>query len=674
MQTDNPLIKHFTHINFCALNEEHTLPLRNEEIKKNLQRCDPTKIFKAGTLKQCLEIEDLDMLNTYIKCKDDLMHSESLFFEKDVDYPPDKYFVKTENYYLLQYYLRSIADIEKPNIKCIIGARGIGKTITMNILLRNNFDLLCEKKIIFVRCDAKKFLHIKKFERDKNDFTISDYINIQFIYIFCEQLHLNIYEHILNLITENELEYDHRNSKIIASDKSGTEKRKVSKQIETYRSLILSDKKSNKHYARETIMEPRVRSLYADTRAYDNWITLSLTIQLFLRKNGFKFLKIVDGIDNIPKYDNNGQLRDEFGLLMNSLLEFEFEESKNSFLWFFMRNNTFQLYSKLTRVKYEDRTNHLFDTRIIFELSSINKGEIIKQRESVIDLTSLLRNTVDIEYINPDNIILMLDDYTTNLITNCRHIEDYLYNWLSFLFSHRIYTKYPSKEFSKKFFATNLLLNGKLFLNTEECGVLNREKGDILFNIFHFDKKFISNKCIWHGWCVTRILQLIKQKGRINIEELLISLEFLFSYDKNQIEISYKSLLIYGFTRYCEDSNDHKDLTLELSESGQYLIDFMFSRLELLYYCALDTPLPIYLIEQELITAHNNDPNIKTFARNCTKTSISFIQLLCYQHEIELNRLKERDESYIRIFKNPFENSYISLKLNNRIIELRRMI
>jgi hypothetical protein len=115
---------------------------------------------------------------------------------------------------------------------------------------------------------------------------------------------------------------------------------------------------------------------------------------------------------------------------------------------------------------------------------------------------------------------------------------------------------------------------------------------------------------------------------------------------------------------------------IELTESGQYLIDYIFSRIELLYYCALDTPLPSSLITQGLISAHNNDPNSKVFARNCINTSTTFIEFMCYYHEKELNQLKEKnvDASLLKYFMNPFENFYISAKLNNRILELKKLI
>jgi hypothetical protein len=64
--------------------------------------------------------------------------------------------------------------------------------------------------------------------------------------------------------------------------------------------------------------------------------------------------------------------------------------------------------------------------------------------------------------------------------------------------------------------------------------------------------------------------------------------------------------------------------------------------IELLYYCALDTPLPDFYIKSGCITPHNNDANTKTFAENCIKTSTFFINFLFFQHDQEQKRLKQK--------------------------------
>jgi len=664
MEKNNKLNEHLEYIDFNVSETEYEIPINDDEIRSNLYRKIQKDNFEleAETLYECLENEDKEMLNKFEKCKADLVLSETFFIYKNYDYPPKKYFVTNQNYFKLEFYLKGIAEIDRPNMKYILGGRGIGKTLTMNMLLVNNFDFLCKNKIIFVRCDAKKFLNIKDAENEnKDEFSISDYIDAQFLYILCEKINDIEFYKAIRLELQNE-KYVHINSKEQTYDNLIKEDRNIATQLDRYYDYICTWKRQGLHYLRDLIIRDKVHSPQTDTsRAYNNWVNLSREIQRILKQRGYKFLKIIDGIDNIQKYDENGMTK-EYKLIINYSSNFEAREKGKSFLWFFMRKNTYYVYKQNHQIKDENRAHH--KDKIEFDLNVINKNEIINKRMNVFDVSKIYLNGLDVNY--------SIDDLTKNdLIVYSRHIKDFIYNWVSFLFSHSLYKKYNPTRFGRNFYYSNLLLNGCLFLDTQHIGNNERKDGNILFNIFYHNIDIINsnNNWLWHGWCATRILQLVKQK-EITENDLSSILTNLFRYNEEHIRIAFKTLMSYGFIRFCE--RDDK-MMCEITESGKYLIDFFFSRLELLYYCALDTPLPKFCIKDKLITSHNNDKNTRTFAENCIRTATTFISFLNFQHEIEMERLKAKENvnCNVKIFENPLENLEIAERLCNRIDELK---
>lgn len=651
--------------------QKFNMPILNDLIRTNLLKRNKSKTLSYETLVQYLESEDPKSFNIYRKYEKELLHSESLTIAEE-KYVPESYFIETSNYENLDFHLKNLANIDNPNMKFIIGARGIGKTLSMNIALRRNFEYLCKNQILFARCDAKKYLRLKRFEVNKNSFTISDYINIQFLYVICENLNIPFYKGLVEIFESENVTYMYRNAKKLISDSDNNnnkpEFRSVASQLKKiHEDILFHLKYKGGHYGREMIMDPRVKNPAADSRAYDNWISLSIKVQNYLRDHGYKILKILDGIDNVEKYDSNCKDNKDFKKLLKNAHSFESNEKRKSFLWFFMRSNTFRVYYSSPDIKNENERNQIFGNQIVFDLIPNDKFMIIEKRQTLIEDSVISQIPIDKDFISPQNIIYEIDGISRKLIDHSRHIEDFLYNWLAFVFSQKVFHKYTSKEFINGFYIDNLLLNGKFFLNTYDRKLLKRENGNIVFNIFFYDKDIHNTSNIWHGWCTTRIMQYITNFGRVKENEIIKVLHENFHYIEDQIKINLHALLIYGFVRYKEDENS-PELVYEVTESGKYLLDFFFSNLEILYYCALDTPLPDDLVSEGKISSHSNDTLIKNFAKNCVNTSTTFINYLFFQHNAEIKRLKRNSnfDFLKRIFTNPFD-----LECNYNVINQR---
>jgi len=334
-----------------------------------------------------------------------------------------------------------------------------------------------------------------------------------------------------------------------------------------------------------------------------------------------------------------------------------------------MRNNTLARFrQKVFEKKKENLIKDIASNKIIFSFSPQDKSRIIDKRQSIF-LNNYSNEFIDKSLINPSDIILQENVFTSALINSGKHIEDYINNWLTFIYAHLAYRKYPSIEFSKNYFVSNLLLNGAFFLNTKERGLLKRERGDIVHNIFYFDLDNVKSKSIWHGWCGIRILQLISNTGRIAETQVHKILYDTFKYELSIMIQSIKALLIYGFVRFNEEaSNNNGALEIEITEAGRNIINFYFSNIDILYYCALDTPLPRVFFEKNLITAHNNDPSVRNYGENCNRTAITFLAYLCYTHRLEIEKIENIE--YRRYFLNPIEDGFLEYYLSKRYYSL----
>ncbi|MCL2291422.1 MAG: hypothetical protein FWC34_12090 [Bacteroidetes bacterium] len=658
-------------IKFNLSETNYIIPISDDSIREKLL------IDGKETIRTCLQKHDVKLLNDYDKCIEDLVTSEAFFIKEGEIYKPDKsgntedpkgYYVENQNYKDLNGDMHDIRDILQPSIKYITGGRGIGKTLTMNILLLRNFDFLCKNKIVFIRCDIKKFLDLKQKERTvdgKEEFSIADYIDCQLLYILCEQLDLDFYKEIASIFDDKT--YKYTVSKDHTSDNLKYRERSIVEQLNKYQKLIKDYQKlHNENYARQVIINSKLLSPYeGSTRAYNNWINLSKEIQQTLRKKGYRFWAIIDGMDNINKYDNNGNLEKEFDKMIEAAIDYIRNKEKKYFIWVLMRNNTYQiLKSKVKSIGSHQLIKE--DDRYKFNIEKLKKEDVIKERDRVFSIKKdYLKNVELPEGI--ENLYQLF--FQKELIKKSHHIRNYIFNWINFLFWHAIHhKKYKTSTFSENFYYSNLILNERLFLDTQNAVFQKKHYSDILFNIFYYNANEIkrSKLKIWHGWCAIRIMQFIQSYGDNGIKEekLVSKLVNLFSYDKKQVKLIYRHLIMYGFIRY----TDGDVLTIKATNGGKELIDFIFSHLEILYYCALDTPLPYFCVKNGHITSHSNSYHIKDFTHNCVKTTTTFLNFLDFQHEEEMKRLKQKNkQNEIKIFINPLDDDKIAKSLHEKI-------
>ncbi|MBF0648622.1 hypothetical protein IR083_07305 [Dysgonomonas sp. GY75] len=680
--------------------------MRNISINEILQKDANLKGNKDGIFSSILDIKrgclngdgksDIkytlkgELLKDFEKIEKDLFLSESLDPKKE--YLPQKYFYKTHVFDKVEEIFTKV--IEDDNrIYFLRGARSIGKTLSQNIYLKENDKRLETEKIFWVRCDCKKIIDILRdrnisFENIDNSVNfINDYLNIQFLYVFAKYYNDDqraFFRKIFDEIATFEIEQ--RSSKSIFNLQS--KKVTIRSEIEEINKNIWHFKRTRAdetfHYGREIIFGLGLKKENKATMALDKWRSLSVQIQQKMNDLGYKILKIIDGIDNYSKYDYAGEYSAAYKFLLEKIYKCHIDyertkQNKNESIIVMLRSNTYYDYitNHYNIEKKENVNPRIYDDEI--KKNSIEeKDEILKRRYFF--LNEKYRNSHVFSIFQ-----LVIENKNDNTYLNAflgadKHVGYYLRNNLSLIPALIYYQKKYDMSveklilFFKNYQGVNLLLNGFFALDSfdKESGFIV-DIGKMLFNIFYFESQRSNNKK-WQGLCCTRIIQHLIAKGRTTKEALIEDIKYLFGYDEFEIKKKISKLLFYSIIRL-DKKVDGEDISpnLLITEKGKIVLDLIYSDVDILYHCALDTPLPSNLIEQSYIQPHNNDMYVKNYAISSLKSSITFIQYLKKINMAETKTLNKKAKARY----NPddyslplLDNDDVIERLTNRLQEL----
>ena len=223
------------------------------------------------------------------------------------EYPPDKFFVESNiDTKLYEAILNAIEDKHRNSI-LHIGNKGSGKTISQNILLYRKNKEFERNKIFWIRCDCHKLYNLWRVQSSLHKLayavSIQEYLDIQMVYVLCKYYKKsNLLKEIFLGLKNEEIKFDYLMTHDVDSDSKQYKKNVFAyKFIEKLESEIESHENNNPQtnfsYAVDKIMVGSFKS--TKQRAKRRWIDLSLCIQTFMQKKGYKILFIADGIDNV---------------------------------------------------------------------------------------------------------------------------------------------------------------------------------------------------------------------------------------------------------------------------------------------------------------------------------------------------------------------------------------
>ncbi|MBP6810308.1 MAG: hypothetical protein KA138_02230 [Saprospiraceae bacterium] len=572
-------------------------------------------------------------------------------------YEPNIYFKDNRVYSVILDQIKKIIS-EESKVRCIlhIGNKGSGKTMSQNIFLYRNHDYLEENNVLWVRCDVHKLYYLWRNHIDIDKLgdavAIRDYFHIQLVYVFAKyHTKSNLLNKIFQEIKESNASYEFQ------IDHVGYQHsiKRVYESIIKYHENILRKESNNPQYdysyAIEEIMIPAQKS--DKKRSFKQWIDLSKAIQSFLYQKGYKLLLIIDGLDNINLSNASGLKY--YHEMLNKFANFISERPNNG---------QFHLASMRNRTKNELNT-------LIAETTNsreyLSQSEFINIEQEKYDMTllgSILEERLNYtfgkikgsgtqhsEFIKKlcDVIIKTDSNKSTddNYHENCRNYLNSKMNILKFVYYRWLEDgenpSYPIEEIYKRLYDQSLILNGRLYYNSEEKFFLTSDHGNYSFNIFHFQSRegrINLDFAKWPGLFCTRILQFLNNEKLTNPTFEILNNYFSkhFKYPSESLEYYIEKLRDYGLVDSLlafSGRNERTQIVFKISSKGKFLLDKIYSSLEILYYYSLDTALPVKIIDKKYIDSHKLNSDKTEFHFNCIKNSLTFLKFLQLVEESE---------------------------------------
>lgn len=568
-------------------------------------------------------------------------------------------------YKLLEYYIpcdgysgldEIIKYKNKPKTKntiIYIGDKGSGKTATQNCWLHNNNSKLENENIFWVRCDGYKLYELWTDYIDCNKEGLSpddakkitklgEYLDIQLFYVFCKYC-VNegrpFFDNILAGINSENYLYDKPSTRYAIHKYKAA---KLYDDILQIKSVIttMERKTPDKKYsvAYDDILKKTYSNDYLAEmvrNAIDNyqfekrkWLAASMALQSYMHSKGIFILKLLDGMDNL--HINKRDYNSAYKIMITEVRRFIKEKPPaNELRLIALREKTLidiKKYDPLIR----DAERHIAimpirHTPPCFGKVSNARYEYAKNNFIEDNLFNLIASNVTNNLPNG-----ISDFHHSNLRT-------YLHNSLTLIAQvyYRIkqlgggITQIPHHISILE--SRNRFLNGRLYLCSKlDWEDLNEELGVTWFNPFYYDvdEYPCTSPSEWYGLCCIRTFQLIKSYGNLNEDKIVSILNESYGYPDSLIAKAISNLRAFGMVD-TKLKKEQETTYLVASKKGDVFIEAIFSDLDVIYYFALDTPLPSSFVNKKLINAHDNKLHHRTYyPYSSISTAITFISFM----------------------------------------------
>lgn len=629
-----------------------------------------------------LFIEDSDFRKSYFHFYSILNNG---YFDPIKRYNLSEYYISSQSDNHLDFLLQLFDDDNNQNNMVFIGEKGSGKTATLNCWIRNNIQNLDDKRVFYLRCDGHHLYNIwndyKNVTQDgtpMDQFSVrlNNYFNYRLPYIyckFCAESNSPLYQQIDSLLKEIQPTYRYPLSRAI--DEFKFEERSIIDGFEDLKDLIrmnetkLTDE-SAFHHILSVAMHAKHKRLPRRQEA------LSTAFESFLANNNIKILQVVDGVDNI--IINDIKSRQLYAIMIDDCNSFlRYRAPKNVTRLMVMRSQTF-IESRQSFVIPEayltaephsithrpPEFKHIFKARFDYH-KAVTKDQ--SNFSKICDvLFPIIRERLN-EYHNDD-------------------VRSFMYNMLTLI--GQIYYRLKQKKYIpitnedvelilKDYERRNLFLNGRHFLQTHhDTQHLTDEHGLCCMNPFYYDiDKYASGGIDkWYGLSKTRILQLLihYENQSLTLSQITRFLSDYLAYPEELVSSDINDL-----RRFCHvDTNI--DLAIKINEKGKRYIYNAYSNYDVLYYFALDTPLPEKFIKLNMVTGHRNRiSGGSKFIPSALRTTLTFIYFLNLKNILEQDMFQiekaQITDEYKGIF-NELSLPYHHIQTSDKLIDSYKYI
>lgn len=537
-----------------------------------------------------------------------------------------------------------------------IGPKGSGKTSVQNQWLYRNHELLEQKKVFYVRCDAPKLFefwerHYENPERWPLDSlpTVEEYIDFQTLYILAKYSDKGLPAEILAYLEKANILFEYKEDRAIDSPK------RTKKSVAWY--LVEHIARNISVYERgDATRSYLVGSLFEDKptrrREYFRWKECADAVRSWMRERGYIALRILDGVDNLHVNTDGGKAI--YAKFLPEIRKFILRSCPAGEIHFaVMRNRTWidvqnrdpvTQGSPLTVSPREIEHTPPRSVDVLNARIDWLKTDVRIDRECVRALESACRNM-------PSGTILH-DNMRTVIVGAASLAEQIRFR------SHQLGVGHIDTEHHAKVqVRRNLFLNGRFFLETQRSyASMNREKGLPFLNPFWFSDDFVLRSGYRDPLFLRiRLLELLDRSDKLE-SDLRTILSKNFEFDPDAVSIAIDDARAFGWIDTKSEHMGTSHLTLEISEMGRYLLHELLCDINCLYILALDTRLPKALFDDDLIQVHSNHLNERSgYIGAAAITLISFLNWVnsCNLHEISSAQLERPNAVFKKVFLSP---------------------
>ncbi len=687
----------------------------------------------SQSLKLYFDNKYSDSINDYLESVEPKEMNFFRFFENQipltdsmnphVPYKLEEYFVDRTDTGVLKHLIR-LSDLLQPDEKgklplkecngiLHIGEKGSGKTFSQNIWLHKNNMLLENNKIFWVRLDAAKLIRIWDDSKDINNpnlTTIEEYFLGQIVYVFCKHfieqfpMRNELFVEIANKLKVSGL---NNISKPIIDTKSKADDsitpedifefyankwgfstiievlKDFERQIAIHEGLFKGmDKRTPKVEREYSDRSFLVDKVLLDSQRFpsdrykgskSNWMVIGRLLKKFILDNGYWFLYIIDGMENI-NYKHHHH-RDYIEKMFSGLYEFPLNQHnshKHEKVIISLRDTTYEALSKMSVAKHYTDTNRYINiesfTKIWQDSSNIQKivfDTRINYVSKRIQCKDCFMSTVIKKMLVYHNIP---NEERWNSNFRC-FMKNHL--TLAKLITFRYYFNNQPRNFNIEdqidtFENINYYLNGELYINEQDRDPATN-KGHNLFNLFGF----VEDETNYPSYLIyTRLLQLISRKPRITENKLHTAIK-VFDYKKSDVNECLDKLVWSGLIKSIFYPKSKDKVRLHITEKGKFALKTFFNDIHYLYYSCLNTLLPEKIIHAIKVSPNNfpvDSIKKKFYPPNSIITGMLFLQFLIEWNNYELQIVKNKElGSDIEAYNLPIDNRLLKESINGMV-------
>lgn len=528
-----------------------------------------------------------------------------------------------------------------------VGPKGSGKTTVQNQWLKKHHSELEYKNILYVRCDAPKLYDLfRQYPSRILNWNISllptleEYLDFQLIYILAKNLGGGLPKKVFNKLKEENVTFLYKEAR--AYDSPLRVPQLISWFLESHVSVQITN------YEQESIGQDKsylIDVLFRDKqtrrREYFQWLECAAALKIWLWKNKYVLLRIVDGIDNLHLNSDVGKRA--YAAFLPEVTNFILRSAPSNEVRFaVMRNRTWvdiltndPLTLSSGSIVQPYKINHIApDGKTIARarISWLKTYSPNADVETSIETASLVLPNIETFHENIRTLIVS----TTSLATQVRFRQLQLGHGIDYYKHANIHMK------------RNLFLNGRFFLCTErDWPVMNREKGLPFLNPFWFpDDMMLSEGSKDPLFLRIRMLELLLESDLLEskLKSILVN---AFGYKIEHIVIAIDDARGFGWIDSKSEFEGTSLLTYEISPTGKYLLNSLLTDVSVLYMLALDTRIPKIFFENDLILVHSNHLHERSgYVAAAVITVLSFLYWLKSRSAYELRQTSQMLEQF----------------------------